>query len=166
MLLVMACEIITTPGAVFVLWGQPTPADMDRVAEALEKAAAACGHPVVYVTRVPVAAPPPGAAARARLNKLMPVIAQWFSSYHVVLEGVGFGAALKRGILVGLFQLSWRHRTFFVHSLVSEVPASVSAEVRPAVNELIRAATAKGLLSAGPPNSMPPPPRFGASRAA
>jgi hypothetical protein len=161
----MACEIITTPGAVFVLWGQPTPGDMDRVAEALKSAAAACGYPVVYITRVPVNAPPPGAAARARLNAIMPVISQWFSSYHVVLEGVGFGAALKRGILVGLFQLSWRHKTFFVHSLVSEVPLGVGREVRAAVDDIIRVASAKGMLTAGPPASVPPP-RFGASSAA
>jgi len=161
----MACEIISTPGAVFALWGQPTPRDMDRVAAALEAAATKCGHPVVYITRVPVNAPPPGPAARARLNQLMPVISKWFSTYHVVLEGVGFGAALKRGILVGLFQLSWRHKTFFVHSEVSAVPPSVGGEQRRAVHDLIGAALAKGLLTAAAPVSIAPP-RFGSSNRA
>lgn len=158
----MACEIISTPGAVFVLWGQPTPRDMDHVAEALEAAAKACGHPVVYVTRVPVNAPAPGAAARARLNKLMPIITQWFSTYHVVLEGVGFGAALKRGILVGLFQLSWRHKTFFVHSEVNEVPFAIAKDQRRPVHDIIGMALAKGLLTAPPPVSIAPP-KFGSS---
>ena len=161
----MACEIVSVPGALFVLWGQPSPRDMDRIAEALRAAAEACGHPVVYITRVPVNAPPPGAAARARLNTLMPTITKWFSSYHVVLEGVGFGAALKRGVLIGIFQLSWRHKTFFVHSAVNEVPLAVSKERRQAVNDIIGAALAKGLLTAAPPVSVPPP-AFGKSNRA
>jgi hypothetical protein len=158
----MACQIISTPGAVFCVWGQPTVQDMDRVAAALEAAYKACGHPVVYITRVPVNAPPPNAQVRARLNAVMPMISKWFSTYHVVLEGVGFGAALKRGILVGLFQLSWRHKTFFVHSEVPEVALAVPREQRQVVHDIIGAALAKGLLTCAPPVSMPPP-KFGSS---
>jgi hypothetical protein len=32
-----------------------------------------------------------------------------------LLEGTGFVAALKRGILAALFQIRWRRGTFFVH---------------------------------------------------
>jgi hypothetical protein len=55
----MACELITTGGGVFALWGKPEIADIDRVTVGVEAAAASCGHPVVYVTRVPVRAPAP-----------------------------------------------------------------------------------------------------------
>ncbi len=158
----MACEIISTRGAVFSLWGKPSPRDMDMVAEALDAAAQACGHPVVYITRVPVSAPPPNAEARATLDRLMPKLLPLFSSYHVVLEGVGFGSALKRGILVGLFQLSWRRKTFFVHSEVNEIPFILPKEQRTAVHDLIGAALCKGLLSAPPPVSLRPT-RFGRS---
>jgi hypothetical protein len=147
----MACEIISTKGALFALWGRPTPEDMDRVRAALQTAADACGHPVVYVTRVPVNAPPPDAAARARLDKLMPGIVTVCSSYHVVLEGDGFGAAVKRGILTGLFQLSWRRKTFFVHATVNEVARNVGPEQQRAVTTILALAASRGMLTGPAP---------------
>jgi len=124
----MACDIISTRGALFALWGKPTVQDVDRVWAALHVAVEECGYPVVYIARLPRNSPPPDAATRARLDELMPNIVSVCSSYHVVLEGDGFGAAVKRGILTGLFQLSWRRKTFFVHASVSEVARNVNPE--------------------------------------
>jgi hypothetical protein len=61
------------------------------------------------------------------------------STYHVVRDGGGFGAAMKRGILTGIFQLSSGRKTFFVHAIVAEVGP---AFVRPAtgVARLLKAA--------------------------
>jgi hypothetical protein len=142
----MTCELITTGGGVFALWGQPELVDIDRVKLAVEAAAAACGHPIIYVTRVPVNAPAPDAQFRARLDQLMPDLLKACSTYHVVLEGDGFGAAMKRGILTGMFQLSWRRKTFFVHAKVSEVATSVALSQRLAVDKLLEAARARHLL--------------------
>jgi hypothetical protein len=142
----MVCELITTPGAVFVLWGEPEVADMDKVRTSVEQAAATCGHPVVYVTRVPVDAPAPNAQFRAKLDQMMPALLKACSTYHVVLEGEGFAAAMKRGVLTGMFQLSWRRKTFFVHAKASEVPGSVGLDQRPAVGRLLDAARMRGLL--------------------
>jgi hypothetical protein len=147
----MACEIVSTEGAVFALWGKPRVEDMDRVKSAVEAAAAASGKPVVYVTRVPVDAPAPDSIARARLDQLMPSLVKACSSYHVVLEGEGFGAAIKRGILTGMFQLSWRRKTFFVHADAAEVERIVSADNRKAVRSLLAAARARGLLNGSLP---------------
>jgi hypothetical protein len=151
----MACEIVSSSGAVFALWGRPRVEDIDRVKDAIEAAAAACGQPVVYITRVPVDAPAPDAFVRARLDELMPRLMKACSSYHVVLEGEGFGAAMKRGILTGLFQLSWRRKTFFVHAEAGEVEQSVGADRRPAVRKLLDAARTRGLLigSLAPPRA-------------
>lgn len=152
----MACEIVSSKGALFALWGRPTPEDMNRVRAALQVAADECGHPVVYITRVPMNAPPPDAAARARLDELMPGIVSVCSSYHVVLEGDGFGAAVKRGILTGLFQLSWRRKTFFVHATVSEVARNVGPDQQRVVAELLALAASRGLLSGPAPGSLAP----------
>ncbi len=151
----MACQVVTTRGAVFALWGKPSVADIDDVITAIEAAVEACGHQVIYVTRVPVNAPPPDAAARARLNEVMPKLTRHCSSYHVVLEGEGFGAAAKRGILTGLFQL-WRRRTFFVHADVREVSGSVSDDCRLALHSLLAMAERRGLLTAPLAVSAPP----------
>lgn len=119
---------------------------MDRVCDALERAASACGHPVVYVTRVPSDAPPPDAVTRAHLDRLMPTILTALSTYHVVLEGEGFGAAMKRGIMTGIFQLSWRRKTFFVHATTAEVAPCVAPGERAAVLAVLDAAQSRGLL--------------------
>src|SRR3954463_8588530 len=142
----MACKLITTGGGVFALWGKPEIVDIDRVMAGLEAAAASCGHPVVYVTRVPTNAPAPDANVRAYLERLMPRLVKACSTYHVVLEGDGFGAAMKRGILTGMFQLSWRRKTFFVHATVTEVASSVPLEQRLAVSKLLEAARHRDLL--------------------
>jgi hypothetical protein len=142
----MACELMTTRGGVFALWGKPELADLDRVLLAVDAAAAACGHPIVYVTRVPVTAPAPDAQFRARLDGIMPELLKACSTYHVVLEGDGFGAAVKRGILTGMFQLSWRRKTFYVHAKAAEVAPSVPVEQRAAVGRLLEAARARDLL--------------------
>jgi hypothetical protein len=152
----MACEIISTRGALFALWGKPTPDDMDRVRAALQAAADACGHPVVYITRVPVNAPPPDAAARARLDELMPGIVSVCSSYHVVLEGDGFGAAVKRGILTGMFQLSWRRKTFFVHASVNDVARNVGLQEQRAVSTILALAASRGMLAGPAPDASSP----------
>ncbi|HYQ27047.1 MAG TPA: hypothetical protein VER04_07505 [Polyangiaceae bacterium] len=142
----MACDLISTQGAVFAVWGTPEIADMDRVLTEVEAAAKSCGHPVVYVTRVPVNAPAPDAQVRAHLERMMPQLLSACSTYHVVLEGEGFGAAMKRGILTSTFQLTWRRKTFFVHAKVTEVASSVPLDRRPAVARLLDAAQRRGLL--------------------
>jgi hypothetical protein len=126
------------------------------VSAAVQAAADACGHSVVYITRVPVNAPPPDAASRARLDKLMPGIVAVCSSYHVVLEGDGFGAAIKRGILTGLFQLGWRRKTFFVHASVNEVARNVESTQQRAVHAMLELAATRGLLSGAAPDSLSP----------
>lgn len=142
----MSCEVISTQGAVFAVWGKPEIADMDRVLTEAEAAAKSCGHPVVYITRVPVDSPAPEALVRAHIERLMPTLLKACSTYHVVLEGDGFGAAMKRGILTGMFQLSWRRKTFFVHAKVTEVASSVPLDKRPAVARLLESAGRRGLL--------------------
>ena len=143
----MACETVTVPGAVFALWGEPTASDMDCVVGAVEAAAQRAGRPVTYVTRVPENAPAPNAGARARLDKLMPRFREALSAYHVVLEGEGFGAAIKRGVIASIFQFSWRGKTFFVHASVSEVLRHVPSTEKKAATALLAAAAQRGLLT-------------------
>jgi hypothetical protein len=89
----------------------------------------------------------------------MPGINSVCSSYHVVLEGDGFGAAIKRGILTGLFQLSWRRKTFFVHSSVSDVARNVGPDEQRAVSAILELAATSELLSGPAPASLFPPKR-------
>jgi len=152
----MSCEIITTPGAVFALWGKPVRADVDRVEAHLRASAEQFGGPVVYITRVPVEAPAPDADVRKYLNSVMPRVIESCSTYHVVLEGNGFLAAMKRGIVTSLFQLGFRGGSFFVHSSVQEVELRVDRKVRPQVAAVIQLADERGLLRRSAPVSMAP----------
>jgi hypothetical protein len=141
----MACEIIRSPGALFAVWGVPEAADVDRLLSELKAAAAEAGGPVVYITRVPVGAPPPKGDARNRLDALMPELLEHCASFHVLLEGDGFVAAFKRGVLTNLLQPFWKQRVFFVHADTADVLAKVSPERRANAEELLRTARLRGL---------------------
>jgi hypothetical protein len=95
-----------------------------------------------------VNAPAPDAQVRARLEQLLPSLVKACSTYHVVLEGDGFAAAMKRGVLTGMFQLSWRRKTFFVHAKVSEIASCVALEQQAAVTRLLDSARMRGMLGA------------------
>lgn len=152
----MACEILSTEGAVFVLWGKPTKADMDRVVNRLELVAGASGHPVIYIARIPKAAPAPEDDARTYMNLLMPRFMKVCSSYHAVLEGSGFVSAIKRAVLTGLLQWGFRNGTFFVHESEKTIPAKVGLVGRPIVEDILHKAALKGLLTAPPPEDIFP----------
>jgi hypothetical protein len=147
----MACDIISTRGALFVLWGAPTTGDVDRLIQSLSVAVEQAGEPVVFVARVPVAQPPPSTEVRRHMAELMPKFLPLLSSYHVVLEGAGFASAVKRAILISLFQLTWRRERFFVHANIQEVHHSLEPKLHPAVHGLFDLAKSRGLLDATGP---------------
>jgi hypothetical protein len=153
----MACEILSCEGAVFVLWGKvTTKQDLDRVLDRLKLVCETSGHRVVYVTRVPTDAQPPEADVRAHLNAMMPNVVAQCSSYHVVLEGSGFINAMKRAVLAGLFQISWRKGTFHVHSVPKEVIFKLERDERPLGEKLLQLADSRGLLSCAAPDHLFP----------
>jgi hypothetical protein len=151
----MSCEILSSEGAVFVVWGkETTKQDFDRVFDRIRLVHEATGAQVLYVTRVPVNAQPPSPEVRAYLDKLMPTAIAMCSSYHVVLEGMGFIAAMKRAVLAGLFQINWRRGMFFVHSLPRELLFKLDRAQRPIGEKILQLAEARGLLD-GPAPDLP-----------
>jgi hypothetical protein len=154
----MTCKIIASEGALFALWGKPTFGDIDDVLGRMESAARAAGGKIVYVTRVPVDAPPPEADVRQRLNESMPAMRAVCASYHVILEGDGFLSAVKRAILAGLMQLGWPRNTFFVHASTKEVVLKAPREARAALEKILDLAERQGLLSGPAPAELPPAP--------
>ena len=152
----MAVEIVESSGAIFALWGKPNRVDVARLIMRLRAAVERNGGPIVYVTRVPDGAPPPDAAVQRYLNEVMPSIVAGCSSYHVVLEGSGFVAALKRGVLVGMFQISQRRGMFFVHATCDDVVRAIGAEKAATVRSLLNRAKSQGLLDGNPLATMVP----------
>jgi len=142
----MTCKIIDSSGAVFALWGSPSKHDVDQVHEAMKRVAARAGHPVVYVTRVPTDAPAPDEVVRKYLDANMSTMIQSCSSYHVIMEGTGFLAAIKRGILTRLLQPIWKKKVFHVHADAREVLSSLSGDERAAAEEVLSLAERRGYL--------------------
>lgn len=147
----MSCEILSVDGAVFVLWGKPTKADLDRVVQQVELAASKSGGPIVFVARIPQGAPAPEGEARAHMNALTPHFAKFCFSYHAILEGSGFVSAVKRAILAGLLQFDFRKGAFAVHDSEKSIAGKVERSMRPRVEALLSLASAKGLLTAASP---------------
>lgn len=134
----------------FSVWGEPSTTDIDNALLCLQTIYEKARTPVLYITRVPSNAPAPDAKVRQYLYAKMPIVTTMCNAYHVVLEGTGFLAAMKRGVLVSIFQISHRRNTFFVHSSIDEVLAKVCPEKRSAVRSMLRIAEMQGLLSGIP----------------
>lgn len=142
----MSCDLVVCKGGVFVLWGVPAAEDMDRIASEVHQAATANQGKALFVARVPEGAPPPGPAARARMNDLMPGVVPVLSTYHVIMEGSGFAASLKRATLTSLLQPFWRRRMIFVHREYSEILADVDPAFLTVAKTLLHLADVRGLL--------------------
>ncbi|HEX2734876.1 MAG TPA: hypothetical protein VHM70_24895 [Polyangiaceae bacterium] len=143
----MACQIVKTKGAVFAVWGRPEVADVDRVVAAITETAQQAGKPIVYLTRVPQGAPAPEGAAKRRMDEILDPVLKNLSSYHVVFEGEGFGAAFKRGVLTNLLQPFWRKRMFFVHATCADVKAKLLPEEVGPAQAVLDLARSRGLLT-------------------
>jgi len=152
----MACEFLSGDGVLLAVWGKPSRVDVNRVLEQLESSVEQSGRPVVYITRIPVDAPAPDSSVRQYINAAMPKATSMCSTYHVVLEGTGFMAAIKRGVLVSLFQIGSKRGMFFVHADVDEVVRSIAAERQLAVRALLIRADSRGLLRGRTPTSVAP----------
>lgn len=152
----MACEIVKCRGGLFVVWGTPSAEDMDRVLDELTEAAQSNGGKAIYITRVPVGAPPPANEARDRFNAVLPRLMAQVSSYHVVMEGTGFVAAFKRATLTTLLQPFWRRRVFYVHATCNDALAQTDASFHHVAQHLIRLAESRGLTQ-GPLPANPAP---------
>ncbi len=150
----MACRVVRTRGAVFALWGKPVAADMDRVLAEFRAAAEETQGPVVYITRVPADAPPPEPDVRQHLASLLPLFLNRCSSYHVILEGSGFFAALKRGALTNIIQPFWKKRVFFVHAEASQVLEKVRDEEHRDAARVLQMAQTRGYLSCPAPDAL------------
>jgi hypothetical protein len=153
----VAVLTITNPTVLFALWGKPTKWDADRVTEQLTRLYAEAGRQIIYIARIPDSAPAPDADVRKYMDGLMPKFVECCSTYHVILEGKGFVAALKRGVLVSLFQIGWRRGTFFVHASSNEVVHKLPKAQHAEVADVLERARIAGFLSADAPSTIPPP---------
>ena len=142
----MACTIVSVPGALFTLWGTPPVEDLQCVSAEMQAAVERAGRPILYVARVPPRAPAPDAAARKYLNGMLAQFVASCSSFHAVVEGSGFGAAFKRGVLLSAFQLNWAQHKFYVHANMEQVLDVLDGRARPVAAAIIASAGGKGLL--------------------
>lgn len=159
----MACETIEQDGIFFALWGRPTIEDFEKVLSGIRQAVERRGKPVTYVSRVPYGAPPPDAEVRRYIAQIMPEVLANCSTFHVVLEGDGFVAALKRGVMLSIFQICRQRGTLFVHSTCDEVLKCIDEGHLPGLRVLFRRARDKGMLQRTPV-SLTPVPSKGFSR--
>lgn len=143
----MTINLCSVPGAVFALWGQPTVADVDNLLNELRLCAQRNGGPIVYVARIPTASPVPSAEVRKHIDRHMTELVGLCASYHAVMEGSGFVAALKRGVLMSMQQIAGRSKLFFVHSTAEEIFEKLERSRAPVVRRLLLVAARNGWLS-------------------
>jgi hypothetical protein len=142
----MACEIVETERALLAVWGTPQIDDVDLLIERLRFRVAATKTPVFYVTRVPSEAPAPTLDVRNCIKRRLPALVECCASYHVILEGDGFAAAMKRAVLLSLFQLAQKRGLFHVHPTLEVFRQKIPFEWRSEITRLLELAATRDLL--------------------
>lgn len=148
----MTCELVGTERALFVAWGTPEVDDVERIIDDVRQRLNGTKGAIFYVTRVPSDAPAPDANVRRRLNQILPTLVEYCASYHVILEGDGFVAAMKRGVLLSLFQLTQKRGLFHVHPSVDAFRLKVPSEWRLEIKRLLELSEERDLLVGPVPN--------------
>mgnify|MGYP001256862326 CR=1 FL=1 len=142
----MACEIVETERALLAVWGTPQIDDVERLIKRLRVRVSETKTPIFYVTRVPSEAPAPTLDVRNCIKRRLPVIVEYCMSYHVILEGDGFTAAMKRAVLLSLFQLAHKRGLFHVHPTVEAFRQKLPFEWRSEITRLLELAATRDLL--------------------
>jgi hypothetical protein len=145
----MACRIVRVQGAVFSVLGKSAREDTDQILGVVEEAAREHGAPVVYVVRFPPDAPAPAGEVLHHMKEVIPRAVAACSAYHIVLEGDGFGVAVKRAVLLGLVQLLPRG-TVTIYASMGEL-ARRDRRDAPMLEALLARATSDGLASGPSP---------------
>jgi hypothetical protein len=142
----MTCDMVGTDRSLFVAWGTPDLEDLERVAAQVKLRFELTNSPILYVTRVPERAPVPSPAVRAELARLLPAVLDRCADYYVVLEGDGFSSAMKRAVLLGLFQLTPTRGKLHVYGSVDEFRHRVPNIWRADSDRLLHLAEQRDLL--------------------
>lgn len=143
----MTCETLRHQNIYFVLWGTPEVADFDRILWDVRHLVRETGRSAVYIARVPAGAPAPDARVRSYMSQLAPEFFTVCSSFHVVLEGIGFVAAVKRSVMIGLFQLSKHRGILHLHESPAKLLERAPRDEAPAMRTLLNQASSAGMLS-------------------
>jgi|GEM_PF-810793 len=147
----MVCRILRTKGAVLTVWGKAQLADLTELAHNLELAVGESGGPVITVSILPAGVPPAEDEVRDHVKGLIPKLIGNCSSVHVVFEGEGFLAAIKRGVLTGLLHATRRQHLFHVHGSQASMLTAIQGETHAAaVASLIQLAQERGYFALNP----------------
>jgi hypothetical protein len=92
------------------------------------------------------------------VSQIMPEVLASCSSFHVILEGDGFVAALKRGVMLSIFQMCRQRGILFVHSNCEEVHKHIDQRKGMALKHLLQRARDLGMLDRTPQTVAPPNP--------
>jgi hypothetical protein len=125
----MACDIITERHVCLVNWlSLDDPADLDRITAAVQASHQRYRRPIVYVSRVAEALPPPSERFRKALPVKFPPLLAMAPQIHAVFEGGGFMNAVKIAALSAVVMIIGKRQTFLVHATAEELTASLSRE--------------------------------------
>jgi hypothetical protein len=142
----MACRVVNHGRVVFVLWGDPEMADMDRILQAVSERHRAFG-PIVFIARVPPSAAPPSEPIRREIARKLPQVFERCVSYHALLEGEGFVAATKRAAIATIFLMSGGRKRYYVHATHADILRAAPTDYVADVELALKSFESRGLLS-------------------
>jgi hypothetical protein len=104
----------------------------------------------VYVARIPRDAPAPDGIVLRYLLSRIGAYKKYCSAYHAIIEGSGFGVAVKRGVITSVLQFSQTRSMVFVHAHVDAVLEIAKKQGLEHVRSVLEEARRKGMLGEMP----------------
>ncbi|HMJ16016.1 MAG TPA: hypothetical protein VK524_31585 [Polyangiaceae bacterium] len=129
-----------------VRWIQPAAGDAKKILKALRAARDSCSGPIVYLAVLPEDCTAPEESTRKEISDGIPVVLEYCSSIHMVLEGSSMKRATMRAIAAGMFLLTGKRGRVMTHETVLEALRRAE-KLRVSPELIIAAAKAQKLLT-------------------
>ncbi len=135
---------------VFMLrWCEHEAGDSARVVEAVGRAKAQYGAPIVYVAIAPNDVPPPTENLRTEMAEALDRLLVHCCCVHLVIEASGFRGVVVRAAATGMFMVSGKRGRVSPHASVEDALSSCEHLAAPK-SVILKSAMNQGLLVGGP----------------
>jgi len=142
----MTCATGIVERLFLVRWDEPVPSDVHRVVTEVGTASERLGQKLYFIAVTPANSKPPDEPTRRVFAANLPRLLERCESLHLIIEGTGFSSTVRRAVAAGLFLVSGKRKSMFVHD---DIHAAL--EMTPYASrklEIVTLARSQGILQA------------------
>ncbi len=142
----MTCATGIVERVYLVRWEVPAAEDVQRILTEVANHHVRVGKKLYFVAVTTPESTAPDDATRRALGENLPKLLEWCESLHLVIEGKGFSATVRRAVAAGLFMVSGKRKSMFVHEDIWAALEMTDYKARK--YDIVALARSRGILAA------------------